>query len=189
MLTRTSIALLALLSCLLSLLAGCEQRMNRQPRYQPLEAADQFPDGRAARHPPPGTIAQDAGDATQQRPLPLTRADIQRGGERYAIYCVPCHGILGEGNGPVVQRGFAAPPSYHTARLRQAPVDYLYQIISEGYGDMYAYADRVTPADRWRIAYYIQALQQSQHTDLNKHPQLRTAFEQGMQADGPGEAP
>ena len=96
-------------------------------------------------------------------PLPLTKALLVRGRQRFDIYCAPCHGRSGDGAGMVVQRGFPAPPSYHTARLRKAADSHLYQVISDGYGVMYPYADRITVRDRWAIVAYIRALQLSQH--------------------------
>jgi len=94
---------------------------------------------------------------------PLTQALLERGQERYRIYCTPCHSELGDGNGMVVQRGFPHPLSYHEQRLREAPVDYFYDVITNGYGAMYSFAARVAPQDRWAIAAYIRALQLSQN--------------------------
>lgn len=103
------------------------------------------------------------GSSTYANPLPMTRALLVRGQQRYDIYCAPCHGRSGDGAGMVVQRGFPAPPSYHTDRLRNAPDSHFYQVISDGYGVMYPYADRIAPPDRWAIVAYIRALQLSQH--------------------------
>lgn len=96
-------------------------------------------------------------------PLPITLPLLARGRERYDIYCAPCHSMAGDGDGLVVQRGFPAPPSYHNERLRRAADSHFYQVISEGYGAMYPYADRIAPEDRWAIVAYIRALQLSQH--------------------------
>jgi len=96
-------------------------------------------------------------------PLPITAALLARGQGRFDIYCAPCHSRAGDGDGMIARRGFPAPPSYHTARLRQAPDSHFYQVITHGYGVMYAYADRVAPRDRWAIVAYIRALQLSQH--------------------------
>ena len=93
----------------------------------------------------------------------VTFALLQRGQERFRIYCTPCHSELGDGHGMVVQRGFPPPPSYHIDRLRQAPVQHFYDVITNGYGAMYSFAERVRPTDRWAIAAYIRALQRSQH--------------------------
>ncbi len=92
-------------------------------------------------------------------PFPITRQILDRGQQRFNIYCSPCHGLTGAGNGMIVQRGFSPPPSYYIPRLRQAPVGHLYDVITNGYGVMYSYNDRVQPRDRWAIAAYIRALQ------------------------------
>ena len=96
---------------------------------------------------------------------PITQALLERGQERYRIYCTPCHSELGEGNGMIVQRGFKRPPSFHEQRLREAPVNYFYDVITNGYGDMYSFAARVEPRDRWAIVAYIRALQLSQNAN------------------------
>jgi mono/diheme cytochrome c family protein len=99
-------------------------------------------------------------------PLPLDRKTFSRGQERYDIFCAPCHSVLGDGDGMVVRRGFPAPPSYHTERLRRAPDRHFYEVISHGYGVMYAYADRLSPRDRWAVVAWIRALQLSQHAPV-----------------------
>lgn len=100
-------------------------------------------------------------------PLPVTMPLLNRGRERFNIYCAPCHGRSGDGQGMVVQRGFPAPPSYHSQKLRHASDGHFYQVITHGYGVMYPYADRVDPQDRWAIVAYIRALQLSQHAPRN----------------------
>jgi mono/diheme cytochrome c family protein len=105
-------------------------------------------------------------------PPSVTLALLQRGQDRYRIYCVPCHSELGDGRGMIVQRGFPSPPSYHSDSLRQAPVQHFYDVITNGHGAMYSFADRVQPPDRWAIAAYIRALQRSQmatSSDINSH--------------------
>lgn len=99
-------------------------------------------------------------------PLELTRELYRRGQQRYEIFCAPCHGLVGDGAGLVVQRGFPSPPTYHSERLRNAPDQHFYNVITHGYGIMYAYNDRVPPADRWAIVAYIRALQTSQHAPV-----------------------
>lgn len=101
-------------------------------------------------------------------PLPITPELLARGRERFDIYCAPCHSRAGDGDGMIARRGFPAPPSYHTERLRNAPDSHLYQVISDGYGVMYPYADRITPHDRWAIVAYIRALQLSQHAPASE---------------------
>jgi mono/diheme cytochrome c family protein len=94
--------------------------------------------------------------------MAITPADLRRGQEQFNIFCAVCHGRLGDGNGMIVQRGFPHPPSYHIPRLRNAPIGHFYQVITNGFGAMYSYNDKISPADRWRIAAYIRALQRSQ---------------------------
>ena len=110
----------------------------------------------------------DAGQTSYGNPLPITAALLARGQQRFNIYCAVCHGRSGDGQGMIVKRGFPAPPSYHTDKLRQAPDSHFYQVISDGYGVMYPYADRVAPRDRWAIVAYIRALQLSQHAPTDK---------------------
>jgi mono/diheme cytochrome c family protein len=96
-------------------------------------------------------------------PLPITAALLDRGRQRFNIYCAPCHSMAGDGDGMIARRGFPAPPSYHTDRLRNAADSHFYQVITNGYGVMYPYADRIAPQDRWAVVAYIRALQLSQH--------------------------
>jgi mono/diheme cytochrome c family protein len=185
----------ALVPLLLALaaLGGCERQMHnmyRQPRYEPDESSALFPDGRADRPPPAGSVAAAAGDlaatssARRGRDVPagwdaayaaasppaITRELLARGQERYTIYCVPCHSPLGDGDGPVARRGFPHPPSYHEQRLRDAPDRHFFDVITHGHGVMYPYGDRVAPEDRWAIVAYIRALQLSQHAPLAQLP-------------------
>ena len=155
-----------LLSALLVLVA-CDDMAN-QPKRLPFEAYQGEERAVAHRLPPSGTVARD--DARAPRPPPITEALLARGQERFDIYCAPCHGRLGDGNGMIVQRGFPHPRSYHIDRLRQAPSQHLYDVISNGYGVMYAYGVRVAPADRWAIVAYIRALQASQNAKLADVP-------------------
>lgn len=163
-----------------ALLAACGNNMRAQPRYEPLDQSSFFANGQSARPIPPDTVARGQLQTDQARytglvngtpvaalPVPLTRQLLQRGEERFDIYCAPCHGRAGDGQGMIVQRGFPAPPSFHTDRLRAAPIGHFYDVITNGYGVMYSYADRVSPDDRWAIAAYIRALQLSQHADIN----------------------
>jgi mono/diheme cytochrome c family protein len=164
--------------------------MYEQPRYDPNEGSPLWSDGRADRPPVPGTVAAAAGDIAgtssgrhgrdvpQQwdaasrapSPPPVTKALLVRGQERFSIYCVPCHSVLGDGDGPVAQHGFPHPPSYHQPRLRNATDRYLFDVITNGHGVMYGYADRVDAQDRWAIVAYIRALQLSQAADVAQLP-------------------
>lgn len=166
-------------------LSGCElrQAMFDQPRYEPLEASAFFADGRSARNPVKGTIARgqlrldrhfyegrvDTGLATEL-PMAVTRELLERGHQRFDIYCSPCHDRTGRGNGMIVQRGLKPPPTYHQDRLRQAPVGYFFDVITNGFGVMYSYASRVPPEDRWAIAAYIRTLQYSQNARIDQLP-------------------
>lgn len=148
---------IALWAATVVLLAGCDD-MIHQAKKNP------YADAKVA----PGEIPEGIVDY-DSRPVPappLTMALLRRGQERFRIYCTPCHSELGDGHGMVVQRGFPAPPSYHTARLRNAPVQHFYDVITHGYGAMYSFAYRVQPADRWAIAAYIRALQRSQNATV-----------------------
>jgi cbb3-type cytochrome c oxidase subunit III len=165
------------------LLAGCRQDMHDQPRYKPLEANPFFEDGRAARPLVPGTVARGYlrtdthfytgkvdGKLVDTLPFPVTRALLERGRERYEIYCAPCHDRVGSGQGIVVRRGFRQPPALHIDRLREAPVGYFFDVISSGFGAMADYAAEIPPRDRWAIAAYVRALQLSQHATLADMP-------------------
>ncbi|MGH6943582.1 MAG: c-type cytochrome [Geminicoccaceae bacterium] len=158
----------------LLLLAACGGRdMKDQPKYEPYEAAELFPDGSAMQHPVPGTVARgdlEAEAVLANRP-PISMALLARGRERYDIFCSPCHGRAGDGEGVVVQRGFPHPPSYHIERLRDAPAEHFVEVITDGWGVMYSYAARVPPADRWAIAAYIRALQLSQGAKVAELPE------------------
>ncbi len=111
-------------------------------------------------------------------PFPITREVLERGRERFDIYCSPCHARTGDGKGMIVQRGFPPPPSYHIDRLRQAPAGHFFDVMTQGYGVMYSYAARVEPADRWAIAAYIRALQRSHDATLaNVPPEQRVRLE------------
>ncbi len=165
-------------------LAACRADMHEQPRYNPLDSSDFFEDGRSARPEVPGTVARGHlrtddhyylgkvnGKAADTFPFPVTRAVLERGRERFNIFCTPCHGLTGEGRGMIVQRGFPPPPSYHIDRLRQAPPGHFYGVITNGFGAMYSHAARIAPEDRWAIVAYIRALQMSHHATLADVPE------------------
>lgn len=165
-------------------LAGCRQDMHDQPRFKPLARSDFYADMRSARPPVEGTIARgewhedsyfysgkvgnQPGDAI---PFPVSEEVLARGQERFNIYCSPCHSRLGGGNGMIVQRGFRPPPSFHTDRLRKAPLGYFYGVISNGFGAMPEYASQIPPRDRWDIVAYIRALQLSQNATAADVPE------------------
>lgn len=183
----------AALAALLLCLPGCRLDMHVQPKYKPLAQTDFFGDGRAARPVVDGTVARGQlrlddhlytgkvdGKLVTTFPFAITRADLERGRERYNIYCTPCHDSTGHGRGMIVLRGFPPPPSYHIQRLREAPVGHLFDVITNGLGNMYGYAARVAPEDRWRIAAYIRALQLSQSAALADVPPAQRAELEGQ---------
>jgi mono/diheme cytochrome c family protein len=156
--------------------------MHNQPRYKPLAGTDFFGDGRSARPPVEGTVARghlriDSARYTGKIgdrdvnvfPFEITRADLDRGQERFNIYCSPCHSRIGDGNG-MVRRGFRQAASYHTDKLIKAPVGHFFDVITNGFGAMPSYASRIVPDDRWRIAAYIRVLQFSENATIDDVP-------------------
>jgi mono/diheme cytochrome c family protein len=164
------------LTALLLLAACSDHSMTQQNRYGTYRPATLFPDGTEAQALPAGVVAQgDLERANQAATPPAVDAQLlARGQERYGIYCSPCHGLSGNGDGMIVRRGFPAPPSYHSARLRAAPAKHFFDVITSGYGVMYSYAARVEPRDRWAIVAYIRALQESRNAKLADIPDLRS---------------
>lgn len=172
---------------LLLICSGCEKGMHDmydQARYKPLAPSTMFEDGGASRPPVDGTEPHargnfvdtssgrigmeaqerwDRDETAESNPYPVTLALLQRGQQRFNIYCSPCHSVKGDGDGFIVRRGFPSPPSYHIERLRNVPDRHFFDVITNGYGIMYPYADRVDPSDRWAIVAYIRALQLSQN--------------------------
>lgn len=157
--------------------------MADQPRYKPLAKSTFFGDDRSARPLIPGTVARgelrsderfytgkSGGELVTTLPVPLTKELLDRGQERFNIFCAPCHDRTGGGGGMVVLRGYRRPPSYHIDRLRQAPLGHFVDVMTNGFGSMLDYATQVSPADRWAIAAYIRALQLSQNATLADVP-------------------
>lgn len=157
-------------------LAGCRQDMHDQPRFKALARSDFYADLRSARAPVEGTVARGQlhedtyfytgklGNATgDYMPFAVNKQVLARGRERFNVYCSPCHSRLGDGNGVIVQRGFRRPPSYHTERLRHAPLGYFFDVMTNGFGAMPDYAAQISARDRWNIVAYIRALQLSQN--------------------------
>jgi mono/diheme cytochrome c family protein len=177
--------------------------MYDQPKYQPLEKSDFYPDGRASRPLVEGTVARGTLDAAAVSlppagapgavalatalPVPLTRALLARGRERFEIFCTPCHDRTGSGQGMVVRRGYRQPPSYHIDRLRDAPVGHFYDVMTRGLGAMPDYAQQIPPDDRWAIAAYVKALQLSQRASAAELPaEDRTRLEAAGRETGNG---
>ena len=161
--------------------AGCEylkQDMANQPKNRPLSPSASFEDGRSERPLVENTVARGslANDElfvpkdSNNFPLPVDLALLVRGEERYKIFCTPCHGLQGDGNGMVAMRGMKPPPSYHQDRLRQAPNGYFYDNITNGFGQMLGYSAQIPPRDRWAIIAYIRALQLSRNAKIADLP-------------------
>lgn len=191
-------------ACLLGIgaLAGCNFEMRNDSRLKPYEGDEFFKDGRSARPIPAGTVARDHlkvdstvnagmenGQPVAAVPYPVTAEFLERGKERFNIYCAVCHGVDGYGKGPVVQRGFPPPPSYHQDRLRRAPVGHFCDVATNGYGVMFGYWDRIDNHDRWAIAAYVKALQLSQMVSARDLTPEQVESVQQNKVEGPaGEA-
>jgi mono/diheme cytochrome c family protein len=168
--------------------------MSQQPYYKPYRPSDLFADGMSERPLISGVVPRPAARspgipyiavrtpgpanfpdiaATNRIPVPITRRLLERGQERYNIYCAVCHGAVGGGDGMIVHRGFYPPPSYFIPRLRSAADSHFYNVISNGYGTMFSYSDRVAPEDRWAIVAYIRALQLA----VEQHPALNSSMQ------------
>ena len=185
----TAVLLRALVITLAALTTtACRQDMHDAPRYDPLEASTFFPDGQAARPFVVNTVARGQlreddhlyrgrvdGELANVFPMAVTAAVMARGQERFNVFCSPCHGPTGAGNGMIVQRGFRAPPSMHEERLRSAPVGYYFDVMTNGFGAMQDYAAQVPVADRWAIAAYIRAIQLSRTATVADVPADRRA--------------
>jgi mono/diheme cytochrome c family protein len=177
---------------LMLLLTACAQKMRDQPSLKPDEPSHfaglpldaNFSAGTSSLPPVSDTVARgytdlnsalytgkDAqGNDVTQFPFPITMADIQRGQNRFNIYCAPCHGILGNGGGVVIAHGFTGAPTYHQDRLRNAPVGHIFDVATRGLNTMPSYANQISPQDRWRIVAYIRALQFSDNAPYNQLP-------------------
>jgi mono/diheme cytochrome c family protein len=156
-------------------LAGCREDMQDQPKFIPQRGSSFYPDGRSVRPQVDNTIARNQGDEDSYfktgliagkegdgLPIPLNTATMERGQERFNIYCTPCHSRVGNGDGMIVQRGYRPAGNFHTDRLRAAPLGHFFAVMTNGYGAMPDYAAQLTPQDRWAVAAYIRALQLSQ---------------------------
>lgn len=169
---RRGTARLMVIATCASLLAGCDVSMTEQRKLTTYSPTSLWPDGTTARPLPAGVVAK--GDveraAAAKDPPQVTEALLVRGRERFGIFCAPCHGLAGDGDGVIVMHGFPAPPSYHIDRLLAAPAQHFYDVMTNGYGVMFSYADRVPPHDRWAIAAYIRALQLSRRANVAAVP-------------------
>jgi hypothetical protein len=176
---------IALLACFG---VACRQDMHDAPRYEPLEQSTFFANGQASRQLVANTVARGQlreddllytgrvnGQLSNEFPMPITNEVMARGQERYTVFCAPCHGQTGVGNGFIVQRGFRQPPSYHEQRLVDAPVGYFFDVMTNGFGAMQDYSAQVPVADRWAIAAYLRALQFSRRATVADVPADRRA--------------
>jgi mono/diheme cytochrome c family protein len=156
--------------------------MHVQPRYNPYDQTDFFGDGQSARQPVAGTFPRGEltlgpqellytgkvnGQPSEAFPFPVAQGIVERGRERFNVFCSPCHGFAGDGDGMIVQRGFRRPPSLHEDRLRAAPAGHYFDVITNGFGVMYPYGYRVAPRDRWAIIAYVRALQLSRQASIS----------------------
>jgi hypothetical protein len=163
--------------------SGCDmalrQDMADQPKNRPLSPSTFFADGRSERPlventVPRGSLENDVYNVSKDYagfPLAVDEKLLRRGEDRYKVFCTPCHGLQGDGNGMAAVRGMKHPPSYHIDRLRQAPNGYFYDVISNGFGVMYSYSERIAPRDRWAIIAYLRALQLSRNAKVSDLPE------------------
>jgi cbb3-type cytochrome c oxidase subunit III len=181
---------------------ACRQRMADQPAYRPLEYSDFWGDDRSARPTVPGTVARGhleedeiyfagrrGAEFAPRIPLRVDRKALERGRERYDIFCAPCHDRLGEGLGMVVRRGYPRPPSLHQERLRDAQPGYLFDVITRGFGRQASLAAQIPVADRWAIVAYVRALQLSQHAPLAAVPPEERRRLESLPPSAPAGAP
>jgi mono/diheme cytochrome c family protein len=172
-------------------LASCNpirQDMANQPKNRPLSPSDFFTDGRSERPLVENTVAHGSiaddelavAKDSNTFPLPVTEELLVRGRQRYGIFCSPCHGLQGDGQGMAAMRGMKHPPSYHDDRLRKSPNGYFFDVITNGFGGMLGYSAQVPPRDRWAIVAYVRALQLSRNAKVSDLPaELRQKLEAG----------
>jgi mono/diheme cytochrome c family protein len=195
---KTSASLVAAALCAIAL-SGCDeairQDMANQPKNRPESASDFFADGRSARPLVENTVARGSLDndvynvpkdfAGFPPAVKVNERLLRRGEDRYRIFCTPCHGLQGDGQGMIATRGMKHPPSYHIDRLRQAPNGYFYDVITNGFGAMYSYSERIPPADRWAIVAYVRALQLSRNAKAaDLPPDLRQQLDHAATSGG-----
>jgi mono/diheme cytochrome c family protein len=200
---KSRIDLIAALAWLAFGVTACRQDMHDQAKLEPYESSRFFADGQASRPLPAGTVARGqlredkllhtgmtpAGTFTAALPIPLDAQVLRRGRERFDAFCSPCHDRLGTGRGMVVRRGFKAPTSFHDERLRQSPVGYFFDVMTNGFATMPSYASQIAVEDRWAIAAYVRALQLSQNARLAELPEAdRRAFADAIRPAQPAAA-
>jgi mono/diheme cytochrome c family protein len=182
-----------------ALLVGCRQDMHDQPKMFPLRSTSLFPDGRSVRPQATGTVARSQRETTgyfatgmvdgaegDGLPFKATEEVLRRGQERYNIFCTPCHSRVGNGKGMIVQRGYYQATSFHSDRLRRAPLGHFFTVISNGYGAMPDYSSQISPQDRWAIVAYIRALQLSQSATQEEVPSGKQVLPMSVLAEEAG---
>ncbi len=188
-------------ACVAALLSGCRQEMADQPILQPLKENTFFADDRASRPLIDQTVARGHlkttdfmftgkvnGALADGFPFTVTEEVLNRGMNRFNIYCMPCHGSLGNGKGMIVQRGLVQPASFHDDRLVNSPSGYFYDVITNGFGRMQSYAEPIEVRDRWAIVAYVRALQASRRMPLESLPaDIREKLAKSGFAEGPGQ--
>ena len=192
----------AFLVLLAAAVTACRQDMHDQPKYRPFRESEIFADRRSARPLVSGTVARGTlredtvlytgkvgKDFVTEMPVEVTAALLARGQTEFQVFCSPCHGRTGRGDGMVVQRGFKKPSSYHVDRLRQMPIGYFYDVITNGFGAMSDYSAQVAPLDRWAIAAYVRTLQYSQYAPAADVPAGKRADLDRSLAAAPQPAP
>ena len=194
---KTSAALFVGAAWCAMALSGCDmalrQDMADQPKNRPLSPSDFFADGRSGRPLLENTVARGAIENDVYNvskdyagyPLRVDEKLLQRGEDRYKVFCTPCHGLQGDGQGMAAVRGMKHPPSFHIDRLRQVPNGYVYDVITNGFGAMYSYSERVPPRDRWAVIAYVRALQLSRNAKASELPEdLRQKIEKSSEPSG-----
>ena len=190
MTSASRILVVACAATLCVLAGGCQirQDMADQPKNTPLSPSPFFADGRSERPLIENTVARGSiadedlfvAKESNAFPLPLTPELLKRGQERYKIFCAPCHGIQGDGNGMIVMRGMKRPPTFQDPRLRQVPTGYMFDVITNGFGAMLSYSQQIPPTDRWAIIAYVRALQLSRNAPVSElPPALREKLNEG----------
>jgi len=181
---RTRLVVAVCMALVMVMTSACHQDMYNQPRYKKAYMESSFfQNDMASRPRVPGTVSREqhladehfytgmvGGEFVTTFPEEVTSATLRRGQDRYNIFCAPCHGLIGNGEGMVQKRGLTPPANYHTDRLRNVEHGYIFDVITNGYRNMYPYGSKIPPEDRWAIVAYVRALQLSQHATCDDVP-------------------
>lgn len=186
-LTLSKVVMGGLVVCMVLMATGCHQSMYDQDKFKKpnmqTEATHLFENGQISRPRVPGTVSQSQvladehfytgqidGEYVTEFPYPITIQILRRGQDRFDIFCAPCHGRVGNGMGMVQRHGLTPPANYHDKRLREASVGYIFDVITNGFRNMYPYGPKLPPEDRWAIIAYVRALQLSQNATCDDVP-------------------